>query len=361
MDTNKKVVSNIDMFESFIWTDRYCGYGDFELYSPVTDELLSVLKQDYYILFKSSDRTMIIEDIQINSDLEDGAKLIVSGRSLESILDRRIVWAQTVLKGNFQDAILQLLNENVINPTNPSRKISSFIFKPSTNPLITALTIEIQLTGETLYDAITAMCYSKDIGYRITMNEQNQFVFELLIGEDRTYDQLINPYVVFSPKYENLLNSNYIQTCKSQKTVTLVAGEGEGKDRKTLSVPCSSGELTELNRKEMFTDARDISSNVSETPLTAEEYNKLLKQRGEKELSENIFISNFEGEADFSTTFEYGKDYFIGDIIQIENEYGFLSKSKITEIVYSNSVSGNNIVPTFSSILPDQIEFKGGI
>ncbi len=56
---------------------------------------------------------------------------------------------------------------------------------------------------------------------------KKQFVFELYAGFDRSYDQTENPYVIFSPKFENIINSNYIESKASLKTVTLVGGEGE--------------------------------------------------------------------------------------------------------------------------------------
>lgn len=48
---------------------------------------------------------MIVEKIQITSDTEDGNHVTVTGRSLESILDRRIVWGQKLLSGNLQNGI----------------------------------------------------------------------------------------------------------------------------------------------------------------------------------------------------------------------------------------------------------------
>ena len=54
--------------------------------------LLDYIKQDYYLQSKESEHVMIVEKIQITSDTEDGNHVTVTGRSLESILDRRIVW-----------------------------------------------------------------------------------------------------------------------------------------------------------------------------------------------------------------------------------------------------------------------------
>ena len=136
---------------------------------------------------------MIVEKIQITSDTEDGNHVTVTGRSLESILDRRIVWGQKLLSGNLQNGIKTLLNENVISPSDSNRKIPNFIFKESTDPAITKLKLEAQYTGDNLYDVIQKICEEQGIGFKITLNDEKQFVFELYAGSDRSYDQTENP------------------------------------------------------------------------------------------------------------------------------------------------------------------------
>ena len=92
LNTNFESVAVVDEFESLIWTDRYDEAGDFELYMSMDKRLLEYLRKDYYLWNADSEHMMIIEGINIVSDVEEGNKLIVSGRSLESILDRRIIW-----------------------------------------------------------------------------------------------------------------------------------------------------------------------------------------------------------------------------------------------------------------------------
>lgn len=206
-------------------------------YEAMREGLLDYIKQDYYLQSKESEHVMIVEKIQITSDTEDGNHVTVTGRSLESILDRRIVWGQKLLSGNLQNGIKTLLNENVISPSDSNRKIPNFIFKESTDPAITKLKLEAQYTGDNLYDVIQKICEEQGIGFKITLNDEKQFVFELYAGSDRSYDQTENPYVIFSPKFENIINSNYIESKASLKTVTLVGGEGEGADRRyTISM-----------------------------------------------------------------------------------------------------------------------------
>lgn len=347
LNTNLDAVTVVDNYKSVIWTDRYWQYGDFELYMIMSDSILSQIKQDYYLQRRGSDRAMIIEKILIETDAENGNTITVTGRSLESILDRRIVWGQKTFTGNLQDKVEELLNLCIISPSNPNRKISNFVFKRSTDPIITSLKIDAQYTGDNLYDVINGICEEAKIGFKITLSSDKQFVFELYSGVDRSYDQTTRPYVIFSPKFDNVLNSNYMESRESFKNVALIGGEGEGASRKYTAVGNTSG----LNRRELFVDARDISSDVGDDQtLTTEEYEALLNQRGREKLSENIDIVSFEGQMETSTTYQFGKDFFEGDIVQIENEYGHGAKVRVLEVVTSENEEGVFVYPTFQTL-----------
>ena len=105
LDKNFDTIGIIDTYESFNWTDRYNEAGDFEITMVLdtvqhTKELLSIFVEDNYVYLGMSEHLMIIEDLNITTDQEEGNKLVVSGRSLESILDRRIVWDQVVYPVN---------------------------------------------------------------------------------------------------------------------------------------------------------------------------------------------------------------------------------------------------------------------
>ena len=349
LDTNFFKVDVIDVFNSLIWTDRYSIWGDFDFKKEASIEIANSLREDYYLQLKESEHTMIIETITLKTDIEEGNQFIARGRSLESILDRRIIWNQTTLNGSLQDGIKKLLNENAIIPSDANRKISNLIFETSTDPNVTSLSVDEQFRGENLYDVISGLCTNSGIGFKITLNSDNKFVFKLYAGTDRSYDQVSNPHVVFSPNFDNLSNTNYNHSKIPYKTVTLVGGEGEGSARKTYQVILSGGE-TELNRREIFTDARDISSLVGGVTISDAEYNTLLANRGLLNLIENSQSSSFEGKVDPTTTYLYGTHFFMGDIVQIENEYGIQGKSRITELIISQDLSGSDIFPTFEMI-----------
>lgn len=271
---------------------------------------------------------------------------MMSGRGLESILERRIIWNMTVLSGNLQSGVQKLLNDAIISPNISDRKIPNFTFSSSDNEHITSLVLNAQRTGDNLYEAVYEICDAYDLGFDVTLNSNNVFVFSLTYGEDRSYDQNKNQYVIFSPKYENMLNSDYLESIKTLKNVNLVAGEDSGELRKTRTIGSASG----LSRREMYTDARDIQSETNDGTLTDEEYNKLLDQRGIEKMSENIYIKAFTGEIKAINTFVYNEDFFKGDIVQIVNEYGMEAKARVLEVIRSQDSEGINVYPTFQVV-----------
>lgn len=353
LNTAFESVAVIDAFESCIWTDRLYECGDFEIYMSMNDELLTYIVQDYYLWNAESQHLMIIEQLSIETDTEDGAHLTVTGRSLESILDRRIIWGQKTYSGNLQNVIKTMLNETIIAPSISDRKIDNFKFQESSDEGITSLTIEeAQYTGDNLYDIIQVLCEQNKIGFQIILNDDNQFVFSIYRGVDRSYEQEINPYVIFSPGFENIINSSYLESNKSLKNITLVAGEGEGSARKTVTVGSGAG----LSRRELFTDARDLSTTVDGGTISDATYNAQLQQRGKEKLAENISTIAFEGKAETTRMFKYGEDFFIGDIVQIENEYGHEGRAYISEFIISQDRDGTSMYPTFSTIQKEEVE-----
>ena len=340
LNKNFQTIGVIDAYESLIWTDRYSKYGDFEIYTTFSTEILEKAKQDYYVYIGESEHMMIIEGLQIESDAETGNHLRITGRSLESILDRRIIWSQTSISGSLQNSIKKLINAAIMNPTIADRQITNFIFENSTDPRITSLTAEAEYTGDNLYDVVNALCESNYIGFKITLNSSNQFVFKLYMGEDRGYDQDNNPYVVFSPSYENIINSNYLDSTEVMRNVALVAGEDSGQQRRTLIV----GRASSLTRRELYVDARDIQSEE------VTDYNQALKQRGLEYLIENSRTISFEGQVEATRMFVYGKDFFMGDVVQIVNEYGIQGSARVVEFIHSEDTNGIQMYPTFDAI-----------
>lgn len=343
LDTSRNWIAIVDNYKSAIWTPRYYEAGDFELYVEMTEDALSFFKNGYYVSRDDDTMVGIIEKINLTRDEDGGSYLIVTGRSLKSILSRRIVWQQTNLSGTVEDCIRRLVSENIISPSNQKRKIDDFILSEKKN---FTETMEMQVTGDNLLDTIVSICKAYRYGFDISLNESGQFVFDLYKGVDRSYSQDSNQWVVFSPKFDNVRSIEYETDRTNFKNVALVAGEGEGLERKTVECSADAQIPQDLNRYEMYVDARDISTNNGE--IVESDYNNLLRERGNENLAASKEQNSFSGEIEPAVNYEYKSDYYLGDIVQVEDEFGIGFSQRITEVIECWDENGYSIVPTFA-------------
>lgn len=358
-------VEIIDVFESFNWTDRYNEAGDFELIVIASNEMISTIRTDYYLYFQQSEHLMIIEDVEILTDLEDGNRIKVTGRSLESILDRRIILNKTTFKPNnlFKNAVFRILKDSMGVDALAWRKISNFIISDVNSGTLNSMQLEVgaQYLGENVYETIVDLCKLKRAGFKVVLTDDNKFAFSLYVGVDRTAtNQSVVP-VIFSPYFENISNTTYYRSVKTMKTINYVVGEEVGeeghKTRERITVTRGGSKYTGLKRREMYTDARDIShKDEDDKDISAKDYTKLLVQRGKETITkdENSMVETFEGEVDYKTAFVYGVDYHLGDMVEVADIYGHETPARISEILFSFDEEGFSINPSFT--VPDDEE-----
>lgn len=352
LNQNYELQGVIDEYVSIIWRPSYSEVGDFEIYLGATDKAISLLKENYYVV-RSSDisvengvttyeKVMIIKNIQLITDVENGDFLSVTGRELKYLLHQRIVWSQTNLSGNTEDAVRRLVDENAINPTDTNRIIPNLALGVAAG---LSATIDKQVTGAYLDIAITEICVTYNYGWDIFITN-NTLVFVMYAGLDRSYNQTERPYVVFSDEFENLYNTDYQLNTESYANTTLVGGEGEGIERVYTSV---NNEVSGLERFETFTDARDISSNKdSENEIDEATYLNLLAERGRENLTTLSYTEGFTGEVLSDVAFKYGEDFFIGDIVTVINKYGIQKNVRVLSAIESEAEDGVKLLPQFS-------------
>ena len=334
---NLEFIDNIDMAKSVIIAKKYTGCGDFEIYMSAALFKSDVLAIENYISY--GDFFGIIESIKIETDAESGNYVTIAGRNIESILDRRIIMSQTVFNGTVEDYIRKIVDENCINPYDQDRKIPQITLSARKGY---TERIEIQCTYENLLGHIIEVCSSYNIGFRMIFDESiKKFVFELYKGIDRSVSNTNVLPVLFSKEYDNLLSTEYSLDTSLFKNVALVAGEGEGIERKKVMVGRKS---KGLERRECFIDAREISTNNGE--ISQEEYEGQLRVKGNTSLSDCSLIETIEG-AIVQNQFIFEKDFFLGDIVTIKNEYGLTLDSRIVETDIVEDETGFRVIPIF--------------
>lgn len=371
LDKNYDGIAMIDTFTSAIWTVRYDEAGDFEIYTPVRLDYIQAMQIGNYLWNRDSDRLMVIETVEIETDAEEGPQLIVTGRSLESILDRRIVTSSQNFSGNLQSVLFAIIQNEVIS-SGGTRRIPGFSLKTSSDSRITSISIsELSIRGENVYDVVCSLCQANKVGWRILPKGTGGFEFELYVGTDRSYAQSVNPYVTFSPSFENLLNSNYIKSFKSYKNSIYAVGTYQKEVVLQNKYKDDNGEWvveeqttyeeaevvtwqysetatpSGLARREMFIDNGGV--NDGEQGGEYATWNAVNKEKAIAELGEHQTTTAFEGELEATRQYIYGEDFNIGDIVQVENEFGITGTVYISEIVFSQDANGITITPTFTS------------
>lgn len=334
LNQNLETVAVIDTFSSMIWTTKYNDVGDFELYLPATDNILNALQKDYFVTRDDSDTTMIIKSIKVQEDEENGDYITITGKSLENLLSQRIVWNLTTLTGRVEDCIYQLIEVNCINPQIANRAIPNLILGK-----YRGFTEEYsgQFEGDNLLDIIRNLCKTFGLGFKLRLVGTN-IVFSLYRGLDRSYNQSVNSWVVFSSDFDNLLSSDYTFNAENYKNVALVSGEGEGITKKYVS----AGNGVGLDRYEIFVDSNVTSDDVGGDEVT---YSELLRSKGKESLLEKQITEKFEASID-SDSYEYGVDYNLGDIVQVITKGNVTVSPRIATITENHDESGYKLYPT---------------
>lgn len=352
LDQDFNLQGVIDEYVSIIWRPSYSEIGDFEIYLGASEKAINLLQKNRYVV-RSSDisvvdgittykNVMVIKNIQLLTDVENGDFYCVTGRELKFLLHQRIVWKQTNLTGTAENAIRRLVNENAISPADSNRIIPNLMLGTSSG---LTETIEKQVTGDYLDKAITEICLAYNYGWDVFVSDKKMLLV-VYTGLDRSYNQTERPCVVFSDEFENLYNTDYQLFTEEYANTTLVGGEGEGVQRIYTTVNNSNAGL---NRYETFTDARDISQNKgNEDEITLANYYKLLAERGTENLASLSYTEGFSGEVLSDVSFKYGTDFFIGDIVTVINKYGIQKNVRVLSAIESEDESGTKLVPQFN-------------
>lgn len=340
-----QTIAIIDYCNSIIWHEKFCGMGDFEIALPASPGINSIFTKDNLVYRDDNETVMIVEKIKLTTSYDEGDQIIISGRSCDALIARRIVWGQQTLSGTVSQCVKTLLDNNLINPSDPARKIELLEMGESTT---IPQTLQKQITGDGLLDTIIESLNNYSLGYKVSMDHKKsdgKLFFHITQGTDRSEGNTEgNPVVKFSPEFDNLPSSEYEFDNSKYKNEALIGGEGEGSARKYVAVGGHVG----LDRYELFVDARSTSSNNGD--ITPEVYLAQLAEEGREKLSENSIVETFAGEIEECSTYCYGKDYFLGDIVEIENAYGIGGKVRITDVTEKLDDSGHAIVVEYENV-----------
>lgn len=344
-----------DSFSSLLWDIEYYKCGAFEVYIAASPRNIEIF-QTGRIIGRDDDKEHfgLIESVELETDAEDGDYLIVKGRFLMCLLERRIIYPTLNFTSQTSyGAIVQKAVEN--NALTSGNRMIPGLKLGEIQGTCWSQTTKLQVSYENLMEWIYTICEkiggTANIRLSKIAEEQYEMIFELSQGADRSMMQEENPHIVFSDSYNNLLSFTYFTDTSVKKNYAYVLGKGEGEKRKR-TIYFEGTEPSSLERYEVYVDAKDISDEeqiANETkPISEIEYEELLKEKGKQ----NLVPTKTKSESQIavqSTQFQYGVDYFVGDFVTVEHHRFGIRQNKIQLVgmIESFDRNGRNLTPTF--------------
>lgn len=354
----------INQFTALTWTSRTTTFGGFELWCPMLPENSGLLRPDN-LLWIGGDELGVIETIQKSTDEQGGTTLQVSGRFIESWLERRIIWGQYSGTEVVSNHLRNLVTMNAISPSDLKRKIPNLTLAVGQSPLGPSVSFSDSYSN--LWTTALELANANSLFLRVKADvPKRELRFTILKGTNRSVEQSILPAVVLSTDLSDILTDSYTLDATAWCNMSLVAGAGEGIQRKTSEI---NGSLSGLSRRELFVDARDLqdyeevitSEGTTRVPIATSVYDGMLQERGKSKLGEVPLVESFDANIRMygPRAYEYGVDYFLGDRITMQDpNLGIQVSTEISEVQQSWDENGYSLslvlgtsAPTITQLL----------
>ncbi len=278
-----ELIDMIYSYESFEHTRKFADCGEFSLKLNNFNDI-NILSPNNIILLDNI--PYIIENVHRYKNANKTIETEITGRSLKSILDRRVVTNFTLSTNiTYEQQIYKLIQDNCISPIDNNRKID-FIKNSTLKNINLRPNQEIVFENKYLLDLIIEICKLCDLGFDMKyLPEEKQMIFEVLQGNNLTND------VVFSEQFNNIADLEIYNQTKDYKNICYY------KYNENINV---IGTGTGINRREHI-----VSGDMSEAI-------KQLEDRKEVLSIECSVLSNEQ--------FRYKLDWNLGDIVLIEDK-----------------------------------------
>lgn len=349
----------IDKLESLIWTEKWNEAGDFELKVKSTPERRRNLVRGVHLGLDASHRVMKIDTVEKKIDEEAGPVLEIKGPSIEQILDDRVAkdaWANLtaspkwVLTQKPADMARDMFNKIcILGQLDPADKIP-LASQDNIFPLDTidepSYIIRQDFDLMSLYSAIKMVCDPYDLGFRLIRDKNGgHLYFNVYAGSDRTTMQSVLEPVLFSPELDNLKNTTELHSSANYKNVAYVMSPAGYKMVYAPNV--NPAEIKGFDRRVLFVNASNVTTETGDAAAIS----LALTQAGEQALSEHRKFSGMDGELDLvRSKYKYEEDYFLGDLVEMQDEDGSVSNMRVTEQIFVKDKEGERAYPTLLQV-----------
>lgn len=316
-----------------LWCERYYEPGEFRITARATKELVDHLKSNEFIIArKETDFVMVPDRFEVASDENGEDKLIISGKSGEELLNSRLVLQSTYWQpssGTAEQAIEFFAKNNILadkyysDPGNKNieRYLPFLRYSiPQLRKDIFPEKVSIHPYLQPLGDTISAICSACGFGYRLLLDKSTKnLILSAYKGVDRTALQPYNNPVVFSREFNTLSETNCVISRETAYSV-LYTDSGASYD---------NGEGSGVKRREKKIDTSEVGLSDS----SGANYKEKITLNG------TVLIGS---------QFLYRKDYDLGDIVTIRNNFGVSGSAIIHEVTEVEDQTGYRVIPAFA-------------
>lgn len=385
----------IDDFASAIWTERYSAAGDVQLVVPASQDMIDKLTPGTFLALRGSKEIMMLD----TQSIEEGLMTVV-GQSLVEFLNERMIWFTNPAYSSSDPDDSKIVDYTHPYPGNlptltPGQFISHVVERmtitpiPFTGPYFTGVNensnldwpfevIErlslgaIDTSGTAkrmtvpigpLYEGISQLAQKEGVGISLYLDSAHidtGYVLKFITyqGIDHTTGSA-NPVVRLSPNMDTLSDLKELRSNAYYKNVVYVWYKG------LISTHYAEPTLPKpegFERRSMVTDAEGspvgrkvqmyggVGTYYTSIVVGAAEINAFREQNAKDALANNNYIRAIDGQTSPASDYQFGVDYRLGDVIELEGLTGLITKARVTEYIRSQDKSGEREYPTISVI-----------
>lgn len=393
----------IENLSASTWIERYRDAGEFTFEAPISSGILEFLPIGTYVSHTETLDVMVVESQTVSESNSQNAK--ISGRSLETLLEQRIVGSELVrtyppttelseyimdvgyshaqathlIRVHIND-LYTIDDDNALPGFDVSYDLSDLSIPTSYSGLgpsawgqanlpavLTTMTTEPRVIKRTtVHKAVLEILSIDDLGLRVIRPGKWSL--------HNTYDRLKPPPsfpgpwtyytygpitgfvvhngcnrsydIVFSYEAGDIASADYLWTNKNNKTHAIVSGKW------VEVVVTNDASKVKDSRRIEHVDASFLDSNFNVAPTGSDltDIVSYMETIGKTTLASKRDVVLMDVEIGATSKHVYRRDYNIGDLVRVEGNYDARSLARVVEHVEIEDENGETSYPTLSLI-----------
>ncbi|MBS6865077.1 MAG: siphovirus ReqiPepy6 Gp37-like family protein [Oscillospiraceae bacterium] len=335
----------VEDIRSLQWLEEYQDAGEAKLVCSATEKNRALLADGNRLYCTEQAESAIVRQAELTDDGKDAELTVRAVFSAARWADRVVMATEQIEEA--EAGMLALAEKHRRGLPGATAAAKGL-----------AVPVDTQATWSGVLEAWQTLAKASGLGFReIFAPETGVETFEVYKGTDRTQGDAYRGY--FGDDIDNLTDIRIVQGSDGWKNCAIVGGEGEGAQRKIVTV--SLGTYTGDDLRELWVDAKDIGRKYqiaapdgsggytyTDATYTEEEYAAVLAARGLEKLAE--CLQTLEVDATIGQgLMQYGRDYALGDIIPLKlTRYGLRLSARVSSVRTIYESTGRRVTAVLS-------------